>query len=87
MGVSKVDTTAQDERVEEAKKEQEEIEKAVEELKEDEKEKDKGIWSDTLDILSSNLITILVLAVLLCGLGYVIYLKKKNNYTDEIHEK
>lgn len=87
MGVSKVDTTAQDERVEEAKKEQEEIEKAVEELKEDEKEKDKGIWSDTLDILSSDLITILVLAVLLCGLGYVIYLKKKNNYTDEIHEK
>lgn len=85
MGVSKVDDTAQKERAENAKKENEEIQKAVEELKGEEKK--KGIWDDTLDSLSSNLITILILFILLGGLGYVIYLKKKNNYTDDIHEK
>ena len=85
MGVSKVDTTAEEERLEQEEKDKEEIEKAISEVEQE--EKDKGIWSDTLDILSSNLITILILAVLLGGLGYVLYLKKKNNYTDEIHEK
>lgn len=76
---------------EDNKKSEEEIKNARKEIEKAEntegEEKDRGIWADTLDILSSNLITILILVVLLGALGYVIYLKKKNNYTDEIHEK
>ena len=84
-----VDKPKTDENIEEQKKkDQEDIAKIQKEMeKEVNKEEDKGIWSDTLDILSSNLITILILFILLGGLGYVIYLKKKNNYTDDIHEK
>ena len=67
--------------------EQKEIEEIREEILKEEQPKRKGIWSDTLDILSSNLITIAVLGILLCGLSYVIYLRKKNNYTEAIHEK
>ena len=67
--------------------EQKEIEEIREEIPKEEQPKRKGIWSDTLDILSSNLITIAVLGILLCGLSYVIYLRKKNNYTEAIHEK
>ena len=84
MEVSNVDAPTEDEVKEQ---EQKEIEKAREEIEKTEDEKDKGVWSDTLDILSSNLVTILILVVLLGGLGYVLYLKKKNNFTDEIHEK
>ena len=84
-----VDKPKTDENIEEQKKkDQEDIAKIQKEIeKEVNKEEEKGIWSDTLDILSSNLITILILFILLGGLGYVIYLKKKNNYTDDIHEK
>ena len=84
VGVSEVDASTEDEIKEQ---EQKEIEQVRDEIDNAENEKDKGVWSDTLDILSSNLVTILILVVLLCGLGYVIYLKKKNNFTDEIHEK
>ena len=67
--------------------EEKEIEEVREEIIKEVKKEDKGIWSDTLNILSNNLITIAVLMTLLLGLGYVIYLKKKNNYTEAIHEK
>lgn len=62
----------------------EEIEKVV---KEDEEPKEKSLWSGVLDSLSKNLITFVILLGLAGGLGYVIYLKKKNNYSEEIHEK
>ena len=84
MGVKKVEAPA----TEGAEiQEQKEIEEVREEIIKEVKKEDKGIWSDTLDILSKNLITIAVLMTLLLGLGYVIYLKKKNNYTEAIHEK
>ncbi len=84
MGVKKVEAPA----TEGAEiQEQKEIEEVREEIMKEVKKEDKGIWSDTLDILSKNLITIAVLMTLLLGLGYVIYLKKKNNYTEAIHEK
>ena len=84
MGVKKVEAPAT-EGVE--IQEQKEIEEVREEIMKEVKKEDKGIWSDTFDILSKNLITIAVLMTLLLGLGYVIYLKKKNNYTEAIHEK
>ena len=84
MGVKKVEAPS----AKEAEiQEQKEIEEVREEIMKEVKKEDKGIWSDTLDILSKNLITIAVLMTLLLGLGYVIYLKKKNNYTEAIHEK
>ena len=85
MGVTSVQTDNTDEE-EITAEEQKEIDEAIDEIEKEENE-ERGIWSDTLDILSSNLITILILVVLLCGLGFVVYTKKKNNFTDEIHEK
>ncbi len=70
---------------------EEEFAEAQNEIKKEyekqEGKKEKGIWDDTLDSLSGNLVTILILAVVLIALGVVIYIKKKNNYSDEVHEK
>lgn len=69
----------------ESKKEIQKEEKKQKDKKEDKPE--KGIWDDTLDKLAGNLLTIVILALLSIALGVVVYIRKKNNYSDEIHEK
>ena len=82
-----VDKPKTDENIEEQKKkDQEDIAKIQKEIeKEVNKEEDKA--NDTSDGSSSSFTTILIVFILLGGLGYVIYLKKKKNNTDGIHEK
>ena len=82
-----VDKPKTDENIEEQKKkDQEDIAKIQKEIeKEVNKEEDKA--NDTSDGSSSSLTTILIVFILLGGLGYVIYLKKKKNNTDGINEK
>lgn len=39
----------------------------------------RGIWSDTLDALADNMLTLLVLIVLAGALGLIIYIRKRKN--------
>lgn len=70
-GGSKADLK-QEQKDKEAKKEAEknEIEQA---------QKEAGIWDDTKEKMANDIILILVIAVLGCGIGYIAYRKKKNN--------
>ena len=70
-GGSKADLK-QEQKDKEAKKEAEknEIEQA---------QKEAGIWDDTKEKVANDIILILVIAVLGCGIGYIAYRKKKNN--------
>ncbi len=71
-----------------AEKEIEEANKEIEQvINEDEDSKEESLWGGVLDSLSKNLITFVLLLGLAGALGYVMYLKKKNNYSEEIHEK
>ena len=71
-----------------AEKEIEMANKEIEQvINEDEKDKEESLWGGVLDSLSKNLITFVLLLGLAGALGYVMYLKKKNNYSEEIHEK
>lgn len=45
-----------------------------------------GVWDDTLDILSKNLLTIGFLIVAVCALGFVLYKKHKENIGDDTPE-
>lgn len=70
-GGSKADLK-QEQKDKEAKKEAEknEIEQA---------QKEAGIWDDTKEKVANDIILILVIAILGCGIGYIAYRKKKNN--------
>lgn len=70
-GGSKADLK-QEQKDKETKKEAEkkEIEQA---------QKEAGIWDDTKEKVANDIILILVIAILGCGIGYIAYQKKKNN--------
>lgn len=67
------------------KKEMEEAKKEL--LKESEQEEKKGIWSDTIEILTKNIFSFVIMIILLIALGVVVYFRTKNNYTEDAREE
>lgn len=67
------------------KKEMEEAKKEL--LKESEREEKKGIWSDTIEILTRNIFSFVIMIILLIVLGVVVYFRTKNNYTEDAREE
>lgn len=79
----------------ETKGEEEEIAEALEEILEDveeedleglEEEDDKGVWSDTMEALSRNLITIIIILILLAAVAVVVWKRKKMNVDDNVDD-
>ena len=56
-------------------------------LKESEQEEKKGIWSDTIEILTKNIFSFVIMIILLIALGVVVYFRTKNNYTEDAREE
>lgn len=67
------------------KKEMEEAKKEL--LQESEQEEKKGIWSDTIEILTRNIFSFVIMIILLIVLGVVVYFRTKNNYTEDAREE
>ena len=68
------------------KTEEEEIQDTLDELTKEEKaevaDKKDGIWTDTLDILADNAITILIIIALAIGVGIAFWVKNHKNMDD-----
>ena len=73
---------------EETKSDEEELSEAAEELLEDADDKtkdeaEKGIWDDTMNALSKNIVTVLIFIVLIIALLFVIQKRKRLNKDDD----
>ena len=73
---------------EETKSDEEELSEAAEELLEDADDKtkdeaEKGIWDDTMNALSRNIVTVLIFIVLIIALLFVIQKRKRLNKDDD----
>lgn len=74
----------------ETKSDKEEISEAAKELLEDADkttkqevaEKEKGIWDDTMEVLSRNIVTVAVILVLCIAIAFVIWKRKRLNLDD-----
>ena len=84
VGSAPVQNENSDELTDEERKELEEIRDSIDETL---GEKDKGIWDDTMTILSKNFVTIIILIVLCCALGVVVYIRKSKNVDNDIDDK
>ena len=60
-------------------KKDKEAQKEAEKKEIEQAQKEAGIWDDTKEKMANNMILILVIAILGCGIGYIAYRKKKNN--------